>query len=413
MVSKFIPILIAVVLPLAGWASTELPAQYDGRSMALGGAGAGYLDDGAALAFNPASLEQMETFVATLDVSLFIPRATAPFPAMTGGVEQIDSARSAFPLFFLGAAYRLWDDMPVKPILAAAVYPTAGFGAKFEDIEIYGGESIEQTITSLEFHTPIILTIIDGLAVSVGWRGTFTLNQMVAHDFMMGKIESEMSGWNFKGLSAGLFFQPIDMLRFSFVFRNKIDLISEGTTEMNAPPPAPAGERATFDTRSEFAAPHTFRFGTAVSLLNKKLMLALDLKFALYKPVAETMTIRTFLPDGTELPPQEMKMNWKNVLAVHLGVEYALLPLLDLRAGYSLSNSATPKTNAQPFLTPPGLLHGIHLGTGLHLVYFDINFGGYWSFGGEEVEDNAETGVLGGEYATNSFMFGLSGVFHF
>ena len=63
--------LIRVLLSLIGFlssgafASTEPPGGYDGRSVAMGGTGAAYIHNAAAIYHNPAGLSGVEHFTAT------------------------------------------------------------------------------------------------------------------------------------------------------------------------------------------------------------------------------------------------------------------------------------------------------------------------------------------------------------
>jgi len=69
------------------------------------------------------------------------------------------------------------------------------------------------------------------------------------------------------------------------------------------------------------------------------------------------------------------------VLVVNSGVECVVDGPFAVRAGYTLSQSATPSEGAAYFTPPPGLLHAVHLGAGVHLAHWDLDLGGSYAFG--------------------------------
>src|SRR5215813_6497430 len=97
---------VGVLLPSAVFASIEPPGGYDGRSLAMGGTGAAYIHNAAAIYPNPAGLEGIERFSATLDFTGLSPRKTTP---VNGDQTSVASDASFYPLFMVAAGYRLMD----------------------------------------------------------------------------------------------------------------------------------------------------------------------------------------------------------------------------------------------------------------------------------------------------------------
>src|SRR6266516_1205561 len=105
-------------------ASIDLAAQYDARAVAIGGTGSSYVENGASVFLNPATLDGVKNVAATVDLSPIGPALTTP---LAGPESSVKSDSSFFPLFVGGGAFRLSD----RIVVGLAVYPTTGFGATY------------------------------------------------------------------------------------------------------------------------------------------------------------------------------------------------------------------------------------------------------------------------------------------
>src|SRR5438552_9443362 len=103
-------------------ASIDLAGQYDGRAVAIGGTGASYVENGASVFLNPATLDGVKGVATTVDLSPIGPGLTTP---LAGPDTAVKSDTSFFPLFVAGGGFRVSD----RVVLGLAVYPTTGFGA--------------------------------------------------------------------------------------------------------------------------------------------------------------------------------------------------------------------------------------------------------------------------------------------
>jgi hypothetical protein len=118
------------------------------------------------------------------------------------------------------------------------------------------------------------------------------------------------------------------------------------------------------DTTSGFNSP-TDSAGRVV-FTQAPSLIAADLKYQLYADSNQTLDTTVNTPAGPSTTSQPL--NWKNTLGIGLGVECTLIQLVPIRIGYSLSQSATPESTANPFTPPPGAIHGAHFGVGLRLI---------------------------------------------
>lgn len=396
-----------------GIASTELHATYDARSVALGGTGVAYSANATAILHNPALLDGIDTFSASLALSPFSTTFSGP---ITAPKSEMDSKASFSPLIFGGAALRVHD----RVVVGLGAYPTAGFGARYENIDALGGMDMESSLSMLEIAVPVSFKIMDGLSIGLGLRATYlkqtTEAPVVAMDPATGQpvinpttsmpvlleTKQELSGWNFLGIQAGVFYQALPNLRLGFSYRSKITVSADGTTTI--------GEDE-YDTTSDFSAPHAFRLGAALSLLENKLLVTSDVKYLMYKNANEKLIATLDTPLGDL--EQETPLLWRDTISAHFGSEYQVHEMVAARLGYAVSRTVTPNRTASAFLAPPGLMHSIHTGAGIILKEWDVDLAAYYAFGGEDVKNSTATNMGEGRYGLTAYMIAVSGTYHF
>jgi long-subunit fatty acid transport protein len=165
------------------------------------------------------------------------------------------------------------------------------------------------------------------------------------------------------------------------------------------------------DTTVDFSLPHIFKLGVAQGLLEDRLILAADLRYALFKDANEALVFEMSTPLGTA--EQEMPLDWKNSIGVYLGGEYRVHELVRARAGYAVVSSATPEETAQAILPPPGLQHTIHLGAGVAVGGLEVDLGGYYLFGGKYADPDPTSGSAPGDYRFNAILGSLGVTYRF
>lgn len=151
-------------------------------------------------------------------------------------------------------------------------------------------------------------------------------------------------------------------MRLSLTYKSRVNIDLGGDTTL------PDGTKVGSD--SEWFLPHSFQIGSALSLVDDALLLALDLNFQFYDQSHNTVTTTLDIPpDGVE---QTITLNWQNAVAAKIGAEYRVSQLLSVRAGYIVGNSGVPKREASPFLPTPGVLQGVTAGVGFDAGHFEI-----------------------------------------
>jgi long-chain fatty acid transport protein len=381
--------------------TTELPLRYNARSLAMGGTGVAHVDDASAIAINPAGLDRIESFSATLGVTPFLPRTTAPFsPGRTQSTET-----QVIPLFFGGAAFRLLDRLTT----GAAVYVASGFGGRYEDLPEEGGLDMRLELAVIELAVPVAFRVTDELAIGGSLRfGHMFLDSDMPIDIGGAggrlRLEQNLTAQSFPGVLAGVRYEPTPELGFGLTYRSKMtyDLSGDGHATHQFLGRQPV------DVESEFSTPHAFRVGAAWSAVPEKLLLALDVAYTLFSDSNEIMPVTIQFRDqfaDTRIE-EEIPFHWDDSLAVLLGAEYRVTEFIAARGGYHVATMATPDAYADPLYPPPGMVHTVHVGGGLRWTNTRADLGFAYAFGGADVNESAETAA--GRYSGGYALIGAS-----
>jgi len=393
-----------MALAATAHANIEPPPAYDARSVGMGSTGVAHVSNGASLYHNPAALHGVERGAVTGVISPLAPQLTAP---LDGPDTEVKSERELGPLFLLGGAYRVHERL----VLGVAAYPTMGFGAKYQDLDALGGLDLSARLGVLEIAPGAAFAITDDIAIGLAYRVSYfsysatspVLAPPPAPAGTLLSAEADLSAWNFTGVHAGVFARVTPSTRLGLSYRSKITADLEGTTDM-------AGQE--LDTTLEFSVPHIFKVGVAQGLLDERLLLALDLRYALYKDANEALVAETTVP-GLGTQEQETPLDWNDSIGAYLGGEFRVHDMVRVRAGYSVVTSATPERTVQPILPPPGLQHTLHAGAGVDVAGLEVDLGGYYLMGGKHAEPDPTSGNAPGDYRFNAILGSLSVTYRF
>jgi long-subunit fatty acid transport protein len=214
------------------------------------------------------------------------------------------------------------------------------------------------------------------------------------------------------GARIGLHYAPIETLQFGLTYTSKVTTKLEGTSKTVLP----VGDPLEFDAHQDIPSPHALRLGGSIALLDKKLLLALDLKANFYaNSNKKSVTVIEDVPnpaDPTMTADQRVVVDqsWKNAYAAGLGAEYRVIDPLVLRLGYSMTNSATPQKTASLIGIGPGMVYAFHGGLGVRaLPSLDLDLGAFYAFASSEIP---ETKPNGGPYDMGIVMGALSATYH-
>ena len=375
-------------------ANIEPPAVTDARNAGLGGTGVAYTHNGASLYHNPAGLQGIEKGALTASISPLTSWMSAP---MTPNAEK-KSTKAPFPMFLLGGGYRLDE----RWVIGMAVYPTVGFGASYENVPAFSGNDLSMGAALFEAAPGVSYAITKDIALGLAYRATY----MFQSSKQMG-ADMDLSGFNFLGAQLGLWARVAESTRLGLTYRSKVVVKLSGETTSGG---------LDMDTETKFRTPHSFKLGVAQGLAQDRLLLALDLKYMLYKDSGKRQVVDTTSPDGS-VQSVPIEMDWRNTITAAAGVEYQFMPkLLAGRVGYSLSQSATSEDHPQPFLPAPGLIHSLHAGLGTSFSSLDVDLGGYYMWGSKkltapEATPPALPAFVSGTYSEKAVAVALSGTY--
>ncbi|HMI84666.1 MAG TPA: outer membrane protein transport protein [Polyangiaceae bacterium] len=426
-------LLVATWVLLAAdtaFASTEINGLFDARSAGMGGTGAAFLDSAAAIPTNPALLDQIGQLTLTANAFLITAQPIAPYTVSHldaagqryQNYETIRSPATTAVLPFVGGAYRVLDRL----VVGIAAYPTIGQGTsaryrpapdEFPQIEL----SNKASMGLFEIGTAASVRVLDNLSVALMWRVSH-MSQDVSTPVPGGPpigtlLDSsqnpiyaniDVKGFNFAGLQAGVFYKPLSNLRLGLTYRNKVVAEGTGTTTTKNPV---SGEPLVIDTRTNFTSPHTVRAGVALSVLEDKLLLAVDFKYLMYAEAwkeTETLTTRNGTTSSNVTPTY-----WKDAYNIQLGAEFKAGEMFRPRAGYVMATSATNAAYAQQLMAPPGVSHLVSAGLGIKIVdRVNVDFAAAYVVLQSRVETATPYNAGVGIYGSHAGEFSLSCTYH-
>jgi len=359
----------------------------------MGSTGAANTRSATAIYFNAGELAEVKTLTVTADIA---PTLIALRGPANGPYTKVDSDNSVFPTFFLGAGYRLNE----RVVLGLAAYAVGGFGTEYSSVAGPPGTPRGLSVGSFEVSPAAAFELTKTFSIGVGYRASYVMETMKL-TLPVGPMgapvdgKASLSGASFLGAHLGLYYRPLPALRLGLSYRTKTTTTVDGKLTVGP---------VTDDWSSKFSFPHSFRLGAAYDAIPEKLTFALDLRYLLHAEANKELVIHSSQPD------QVQPLNWKNSFAVGLGVEYFATAMIPVRAGYGLTQSATPKDHAGLFFVPPGLIHSLHAGFGVKLPKVDLDLGGYYAFGNADV-DNSSNGPPG-NYGMKTYVGSLSANYH-
>src|SRR5688572_7225302 len=138
-------------------ANPEFLAVTDARAAGMGGGGVASSETASSVVTNPAGLDSIERYAATVTLSPVVLSVSAPLVAPDA--EQ-SSDVAVVPLFFAGGGFRVSD----RVVVGASAFVRSGAGAEYTDIAELGGESLAVTLAVAEASLPVSVRVKIGRA---------------------------------------------------------------------------------------------------------------------------------------------------------------------------------------------------------------------------------------------------------
>jgi long-subunit fatty acid transport protein len=389
--------LIWVALPSRSSANTE-PLAYDTRSVSMGQTGVSFLERPAAIAINPALLTGIEKFSFSAMFNPIVPNTCTP---VQGPNTNMCTGPSFGPVVSTFFAWRI-----AKRLLwGAGGYVETGYVASYDDVRNIDGEPDEVVGTEPQDQSVRLfvaeLATGPSIEISKKWSIGVMLRLPIAAQnadlyqnagpvsFVVNptyaRINNQLGGVGFPSVRVGLSFKPNDVWTIGAAWRAYTKVKMTGTTQNSL------GVRGleTLNAASDWTIPNALQFGASVKLVDKKLLLAAELRIQFHEAKRQgnqTQTVTVSLPPGSNpaledlLPePNVAPLYWKNVYGLKLGIEYQIIDLVAIRFGFIVGNRTTREQFTQIFTPPPGVTPSGQAGIGFSWNKVDFDFGALYA----------------------------------
>jgi len=361
---------------------------YDTRSLSLALTGVSYLEAPAALAINPALLEGVEKFSASLFLNPLFLKQTAP---VQGPGSSVDT-RSIGPL---GALYFAGRIAP-RVVFAGGFYVETGFAAGFDNVSDIDGVPNPPEDLNVQFFVvePAVATSIRlspklnigvALRIPVAKQSADIFANIApvfiqpdangAYDYTgitqptYAPVKFDVKGVGIPSARFGISYKPIPEISLGAAYRVATKIRMRGTASMQGIDDVSAN--------TEWNLPHALQFGVGIRLVNQRLLIAIEERMQFHAAnrsgnKSEIVDVDFQGSDISIFVPLE----WRNVYGTRIGVEYEISKLIAIRVGTGVAFSATTEPYAIYFTPPPGLNYGGSLGLGFNWEQFTLDVGG-------------------------------------
>lgn len=375
---------------------------------AMGGAGTAYMQDAAALFFNPGGA----SFVKENSVNLGVSPTISNIQFLDKNTGQ--TARTKSPVSYPFAAYALFglkDSSKLK--FGLAVYTPFGSTVQWEDGWMGRYALTKLQLQSIFFQPTVSYKITDKIGFGAGFvyaTGKVNLQKdlpVVDASGKSGHAELDGAAKGF-GFNAGLYFQATDKLSFGLSYRSRVNMkVDNGDATFTVP----ASLSSNFPNgkfSSELPLPDVITLGVAYKV-DPKLTLALDINYVGWKAY-DTLAF-DYTNNTTSLADTKSAREYKSSPAFRLGAQYKLTDAFAVRLGLGYTISPVQDGYLTPE-TPDANRINYIIGLG---YTFNKKFGVNASFQFTTLkreDTNLETG-LSGTYQTNVCIPGISLFYHF
>ncbi|HBA88449.1 MAG TPA: aromatic hydrocarbon degradation protein [Geobacter sp.] len=404
------------------------------KAMAMGNAFAAQADDPSALYFNPAGISFLPGAQVNLGaLTILVPQTefhgTTPLsgtpPLDTGGSVVTEKSKrdmiitptlyatyslEATPLSFglgMNAIYPLsksWDDSSVfrNQVQTASIkpinfQPTVAY--RFDDLNLALAGGFDVTYAQVSLQKSAYSPAIDPSAPAPPF-GAYEVGSL--------GLDGTATGY---GYNLGLLWKPRQELAFGVAYRSKITLDIDGDANFLATTPTGMGAIGLSETS---VSPYTRARATSAASTRITLPDTLDLAVA-WHPTPKTtlefdatrtgwssfqqLLINFDSPQFAAFNNQPDPRNWRDVWGYKFGGEYALTPMLDLRAGYFFDQTPVPDETVDPLL-PDADRHSFSFGAGLHNAFCTLDLAYMWVHFVDRDVHNQDMATLRGENGT-------------
>lgn len=384
--------------------------EWSARSNALGGATVGRADDPSALASNPAGITQLEGVQVQGGF-------TAIHPVMDIKTNDTWTKSDSDALWIPPHFYATWQ-VNDRYTVGLGAFSRFGLGSVIDEKWPGRYNSYEAIIQSVSFNPNVAVKVTDQLSAAFGVEAmylTFSKKQKLPFAPLPdGDVHLDADGMGY-GLNLALHYQPCQYAKLGLSYRSPVNMKVTGDADFTRPAGLPLPGAAFKDTTASgtVTLPDSFAFGVAVYPTDK-LSVELGAVYTLWSSYDE-LTINYGDPVIFDSATMSLKdvtsqsKNWRDVWRLNIGVEYAALDWLDLRAGYVFDQSPL-RDGTIDYMVPANDRHLLNGGLGFHWDNWtvDVNYT-YLMIMDRDIKARPQDGVLKGKIDNaDAHMVGLS-----
>lgn len=349
----------------AGFEKTIL---WSGKRNGVAGAGTAGTKGAEALYFNPAGVVDTTKAEASANFSPTFLGVNAP---VQPGGAGVDATTQTVPVYGVMGSLKLTD----KLALAAGSYASGGASVVMENLNISPAFSMKPSLSSkiqvIEYSLGAAYEIVPGLKIGAAWRivqvGAKVVIPGVTGPALTEVTLDNLSKTRYNGFRLGAQYDG-NGWGVGAQFRSAVEFTLDGTASgrmqiAGTPniiniPSSPVTAQNTFPTQ--------ISVGSYVDLFDKTARAILEYQYTNYS-VNRSLQLQGTL-GGRPLAGLSLVQDWQDLHVGRLGVEYGGIKDVTLRAGYALTGQVTPKSQARPTFTAPGIAHTMTLGAGTSML---------------------------------------------
>lgn len=377
--------------------------EFSASGNAMGGAVVAKPGDASTMATNIAGMTQLEGGRLLGGVTIIQPHQDVETPM---GTYKGESPHWTPPhgYYTQQITDRLW--------MGVGMFTRFGLSAEFDPAWPGRYNSYFAQIVSSSVVPGLAYKLTDTLSLGVGLEAMyFDYTQKKKRATPWGDLDASMNGDSLGfGLNLSAHYHPIDPLRFGISYRSQMKQRLSGRATFNQPAGMPPIFFQDTDVWGTVILPDSIQAGVSYDILDN-LSVEADIvwtRWSTYK----SMTINyadPLIPGNPASKSTMSEKNYKDVFRYCLGVEYGVLPWLDLRAGYIYDESPVRNEYAD-YLVPANDRQIFSLGTGVKYGNwnFDVSYSYLWILA-REVDSRPADGVVKSRFENgDAHMVGLS-----
>ena len=390
--------------------------EWSARGNALGGATVGRADDPSAIASNPAGITQ-------LDGLQVLAGFTAIHPVLDLRTGNTWSSSDKDSLWIPPHFYATWK-VNDRYSIRLGTFSRFGLGSVFDEKWPGRYNSYEAIIESMSINPNVAVKFTDKFSAAFGVEAMYLnfskkqkKNIGVSDDIDV-KLQADGVGY---GFNLALHYQPCDYAKLGLSYRSPVTMKVSGDADFTRPANYPTAHPLIGDWFEDTKAhgtvtlPDSFSFGIAIYPIDK-LSIEIGTVYTLWSKYDELRInySNPVTPGGIALGADDglttiQPKNWEDVWRFNIGVEYAALDWLDLRAGYVYDQSPV-QDDTIDYMVPANDRHLFNGGLGFHWDSWvvDVNYT-YLKIMDRDIQARGGDRVLEGEIDNaDAHMVGLS-----